>query len=178
VCYQVYGRNLLAFEWIQAGQPYFKFKVAKQGIYRIDAGTLASVGIDLEGTQPKRFQLFRDGQEQAVFIYGDKDGTFDVSDYIEFYADINDGKLDTELYRSAADQAHTLYSLYTDTAYYFVTILPLNSSKGRSKVNRIEGYCLSVSIRLSPILALVKTSSLKIFIIEEALSLPIQTHIT
>ncbi len=117
------------FEWIQSGQAYYKVKIAKQGIYRIDAATLAAAGIDVEGTQPKRFQLFRDGQEQAIFIYGDKDGQFDPSDYIEFYADKNDGKLDTELYKSASDHAHTLYSLYTDTAYYFLTILPASSPK-------------------------------------------------
>jgi hypothetical protein len=117
------------FEWIQSGQPYYKFKIAKQGIYKINAATLAAAGIDIQGTHPKRFQLFRDGQEQAIFIYGDKDGQFDQSDYIEFYADKNDGKLDTELYRSASDQAHTFYSLYTDTANYFLTIVPASSSK-------------------------------------------------
>lgn len=126
------------FEWIQAGQPYYKFKIAKQGIYRIDAATLASAGIDVGGTHPNRFQLFRDGQEQAIFIYGDKDDKFDPNDYIEFYADINDGKLDTELYRSVSDQAHTLYSLYTDTAYYFLTILPASSSKIGARMSELN----------------------------------------
>ncbi|NDC30429.1 MAG: hypothetical protein EBZ58_05725, partial [Bacteroidetes bacterium] len=117
------------FEWIQEGQPYYKFKISKQGIYRINASTLSEAGIDLAGTHPKRFQLFRDGQEHAFFIYGDKDGKFDPNDYIEFYADKNDGKLDTELYKNVSDQAHKLYSLYTDTAYYFLTILPTSSLK-------------------------------------------------
>ena len=115
------------FEWIQAGQPYYKFKITKQGIYRLNAATLAAAGINMEGIHPNRFQLYRDGQEQAIFINGDKDGQFDAGDFIEFYADKNDGKLDTELYRSAADQAHNFYSLYTDTAYYFLTILPASS---------------------------------------------------
>ena len=133
--------NVLAqpfgFEWIKPAQSYYKFKISEQGIFKIKANILESAGIDIAHTHPKRFQLFRDGKEQAIYIHGDKDGVFDSSDFIEFYADKNDGKLDVELYKSPTEQTHTLYSLYTDTAYYFITILP---DDGLQKVTRLTEF--------------------------------------
>src|ERR1043166_7877296 len=85
---------------------------------------LQQAGMPVNGIDPRRLQLFRNGQEQVVFVQGESDGVFNASDYVEFYADKNDGSLDAPLYRSAAEQPSTYYSLFTDTAYYFLTLLP------------------------------------------------------
>src|SRR5688572_25856709 len=100
-------------EWINFSQPYYKFQVAKDGIHRITYADLTAVGII--SADPRKFQLFRRGQEVAVFVSGQGDGTLDPTDYIEFYGQRNDGKLDTDLYKTPSHQVHTYYSLYTDT---------------------------------------------------------------
>lgn len=115
---QTYG-----FEWIKPWQPYYKFKIAKEGLYRIDSITLASIGLNLSAINPVRFQLYRDGEEQAVYVEGSGDGVFNSTDFIEFYARPNDGKLDAEFYQNPANQPHQYNSLITDTAFYFFTVL-------------------------------------------------------
>ena len=112
------------FEWIKPNTYYYKFKITKEGVYKIDSTLLASVGINLIGVNPNRFQLIRDGEEKAIFVQGDGDGIFNANDFIEFYANKNDGKLDVEIYQAASDQPHNYTSLITDTAFYFFAILP------------------------------------------------------
>lgn len=115
------------YEWIKNDQPYFKLKVVQSGIYRINPSTLSAAGVNLTGLNPKRFQLFRNGIEQAVFIHGESDGTMDPQDYIEFWGEKNDGRLDSQLYATTSWQPHTYKSMFDDTAMYFLTILPETS---------------------------------------------------
>jgi hypothetical protein len=112
------------FEWIRPYQPYYKIKIARTGVYRISQSTLAAAGINTLNLNTARFQLFRNGIEQPVFIQGDADGIFDVTDYIEFFGKPNDGAFDSLLYVNASNQPHTWQSLFSDTAIYFLTLLP------------------------------------------------------
>ncbi|MCU0440910.1 MAG: C25 family cysteine peptidase [Bacteroidia bacterium] len=112
------------FDWIKTYQPYFKFPIANSGIYTIDSTTLANSGLSLSGVHPKRFQLFVNGTEVPIFIRGQADGVFNSTDVIEFYAKPNDGKMDSMLYTPASAQLLDFKSLYSDTSYYFLTVLP------------------------------------------------------
>jgi hypothetical protein len=105
-------------EWIVAGQPYYKLKVWRDGIYRLDYNYLRS--LNAAGIAPTQFQLWRRGKEVAVYQGGNQ-ATLDATSYLEFYGQRNDGKLDREFYKNPADQAHQYYSFYTDTAAYFIT---------------------------------------------------------
>jgi flagellar hook assembly protein FlgD len=105
-------------EWIVAGQPYYKLKVWRDGIYRLDYNYLRS--LNAAGVAPTQFQLWRRGKEVAVY-QGGNPTTLDATSYLEFYGQRNDGKLDREFYKNPADQAHQYYSFYTDTAAYFIT---------------------------------------------------------
>ncbi len=116
------------FEWIKPYQPYYKFKIAQTGVYRLDSALLVSAGVNLTGLHPQRLQVFKNGVEQSVFIHGQNDGVFNSSDFIELYAEANDGELDKELYVSSTAQPHPWYSLITDTAAFFLTVLPDTSS--------------------------------------------------
>ncbi|RNI31986.1 hypothetical protein EFA69_05650 [Rufibacter immobilis] len=124
---QVYGN-----EWINYSQKYYKIKVPATGIYRLDYTYLQAAGIT--GVNPQNFQLYRRGQEVAIHVEGQADGSFDNNDFIEFYGEKNDGTLDRELYKDA-DRHHInpYYSLYTDTAAYFLT---WSSTPGK----RMEAY--------------------------------------
>ncbi len=116
---QVYG-----FEWIRPYQPYVKIKLIQEGVYRIQASELAG----FSSYNPRKFQLFKNGKEQAIYVSGELDGVFDPGDFIEFFGSPNDGMLDREMYRTPADQAQTFKSIFSDTAYYFLSVLPDSSS--------------------------------------------------
>jgi hypothetical protein len=115
-------------EWINYSQKYYKIQVAKNGVYRIDSTTLAAAGISLNSIDPRNFQLFNNGAQQYIYIQGENDGVFNGSDYIEFYAQKNQGKLDSLLYKNTAFLPNPYYSLINDTAVYFLT---WNSSTGK-----------------------------------------------
>jgi hypothetical protein len=107
--------------WINYSQKYYKFKVAETGVYRIDSDALLNAGIPLATINPANFQLFARGVEIPVFIAGSADGTFDATDFIEFYGEHNDGWLDEPLYGSAEKHPNPYYSLFTDTISYYLT---------------------------------------------------------
>lgn len=116
--------QLLGNEWIRPNQTYYKIKIWEKGVYKIDSNQLAQIGINLSGINPNKFQIFKNGIEQACFVQGESDGVFNSTDYISFYATKNDGVLDAELYKTNADQPHQFNSLFSDTAVYFFTIIP------------------------------------------------------
>jgi hypothetical protein len=113
-------------EWIVRGQTYYKIKIVKDGLYKLDYQYLTQAGIT--GVAPNQLQIWRRGNEVATYVGGNAT-TLDPSSFIEFYALRNDGRLDAELYKERADQTHPYYSFYTDTASYFLTWTP--SRQGR-----------------------------------------------
>jgi hypothetical protein len=109
----VYGN-----EWIVPGQQYFKLKLTRTGLYKIDYQYLAAAGIT--GVAPENLQLWRRGRELTRYVGGNTQ-VLDPTTYIEFFGQRNDGQLDRDFYKSPGDQPHQLYSYYTDTASYFIT---------------------------------------------------------
>lgn len=107
-------------EWILFGQPWVKIPVAREGLYRITYADLqqATGGI---AADPRTFRLFHRGVEQAIRVQGESDGTFNTSDYIEFFGRANDGIPDSTLYEKTSYQPHRYYNLFTDTTAYFLT---------------------------------------------------------
>ena len=90
-------------EWIDYSQKYYEIKVAENGIYRISFANLISAGIPVNSIDPRTFQVFGRGKQVAIFIQGELDNSFDPSDYIEFYAEKNDGWLVEELYKGSSN---------------------------------------------------------------------------
>ncbi|WP_192825078.1 C25 family cysteine peptidase [Rufibacter sp. LB8] len=124
---QVFGN-----EWINYSQKYYKIKVPATGMYRLDRAYLQAAGIS--DVDPRNLQMFRRGKEISIHVAGESDGSFDAADYIEFYGEKNDGALDRELFKNpTADHINPYYSLYTDTAAYFLT---WSATPG----NRMEAY--------------------------------------
>ncbi|GAB3326725.1 hypothetical protein GCM10027299_26090 [Larkinella ripae] len=108
-------------EWIGYNQTYYRIPVTQAGIYRLTASDLQKAGISLAAIDPVGFQLFRRGQELAIHVAGEADHQFDADDYLEFIGERNDGRQDSLLYRPMRAQPHPYYSLYSDTAAYFLT---------------------------------------------------------
>ncbi|NUM51391.1 MAG: hypothetical protein HUU48_09760 [Flavobacteriales bacterium] len=107
--------------WINYSQKYFKVKITQEGIYRLDSATLSNAGVPLNLIDARNLQLFGRGNEIALYIEGENDGVFNASDFLEFYAMQNDGWLDHVLYNGSINNPNPYYSLYTDTASYFLT---------------------------------------------------------
>ncbi|MEI6122447.1 MAG: C25 family cysteine peptidase [Bacteroidota bacterium] len=111
----------LGNEWISYSQSYYKVYVHENGIYRIGYNALLNAGVPLGSIDARSIQVFNRGVEQYIFVKGENDGMLNSGDYIEFYGERNDGKLDTVLYKSTARQPNRDYSLFSDSAAYFIT---------------------------------------------------------
>lgn len=113
---QTYGN-----EWINYGQKYYAFKVHSSGIHKIDYAALNSSSIPLSSFSSQNIQIFGREKEIPLHIEDGGDSSIDPGDYILFYAEQNDGWLDTTLYETASDVGNPKYSLYNDTIQYFFT---------------------------------------------------------
>jgi hypothetical protein len=145
----------LGNEWINYNQQYFKLKITQKGIYQLSSNNLKKAGFPTN-INPEKIQLFRNGQEQAIFVEGEEDKRLDETDFIEFYAEGNDGKLDSLLYAPTISQPHQYYSLFSDTASYFLTYRVDNQLGKRIKISqknntgnlKLEPFHLEESLQL------------------------------
>ncbi len=113
-------------EWIRYNQTYYKFKVGKDGVYRISKSTLEQAGL---GSVPvESLELWRNGELVPVYPSVNS-GVLPEDGFIEFYGKRNDGKPDRDLYRDPQNQHSDRISLMTDTAMYFLSVN--NNSSGR-----------------------------------------------
>ncbi|NTW31736.1 MAG: hypothetical protein HGB12_03775, partial [Bacteroidetes bacterium] len=109
-------------EWINYNNQYFRIFVYSDGIYRIDSTALANSGINVSNINPKNIQIFGRGVQQYIYIKGESDNHFNSGDYIEFYGEHNDGWYDYKLFANPSDQPNPAYSMFNDTAVYYLTI--------------------------------------------------------
>ncbi len=113
---QTYGN-----EWINYSQQYYSFNVVQTGLYKIDVQSLTAAGIPVASFTAGNVQLFGKEKELPLFIEDGGDNTLDPGDKIFFYAERNDGWLDSTLYDDPARMGNPKYSLYNDTIQYFFT---------------------------------------------------------
>lgn len=112
--------TLYGNEWINYEQSYFKIKVAEDGIYRIPYEQMQSAGIPVSEVPGRQFQLFHLGQE--VPLYSTSDNPFSAGDFLEFYGEKNRSELDRHLFTDPdGELLNPEYSLFTDSAAYFLT---------------------------------------------------------
>jgi len=108
--------------WISYSQPYYKIKIAQNGIYRIGQSALIFSSIPITSINHRRLQLWHNGQEEYIYVFDqNQNDTIDAGDYIEFYGEKNDGTFDTRLYANPQWQPNSRYSLINDTSVYFLT---------------------------------------------------------
>ena len=112
--------TLYGNEWINFDQSYFKIMVAEDGIYRIPQLVLADANLPLSQVNGDQFQLFHNGEEVPVYLT--TNGQLGNADFIEFYGKKNTSELDRHLFKDPdAEMMNPMYSLFTDTAAYFLT---------------------------------------------------------
>src|SRR5690554_1587032 len=108
-------------EWVNYQQKYYQFPVIEDGIYRISYQDLVDAGIPIQTISANQLQIFGKQKEVPLYVKDNGDNAINPGDYIEFYAEKNDGWLDSLLYNNPSDIGNPAYSLYNDTLYYFLT---------------------------------------------------------
>ncbi|MEO9803553.1 MAG: type IX secretion system sortase PorU [Reichenbachiella sp.] len=114
---------------------WYKIAVLNDGVHKIDYAFLSEVGLDIDGLNPTQLAIYGNAHngmltqrndaerpddlaENAIFVSGESDGNFDVGDYLLFY-----GKsLDHLSYDPAIDNFLFERNVYSDTAFYFLTL--------------------------------------------------------
>lgn len=141
---QPYGNEWIAFAGGQAysTQQYFRIGIWKEGVYRINYNDLQNSGVPVASWfSPDRYQIFHRGKEQFIRIQDQNaDNIFGPGDYIEFYGRGNDGEYDRELYDTIPSQPNPYFSLYNDTAAYFLTYNPFSTANRRMPVVSDNNY--------------------------------------
>jgi hypothetical protein len=142
---------------------WYKIGLANDGIYKLSYAFFQSLGIDMSTLDPRNIRIYGNGggmlpelaatgrkddlTENAIFVQGEGDGTFDVSDYVLFYGQ---GPHTWKYNASACPKFSHTYNIYSDSAFYFINvdlgsgkrILP-QSSSGLSPnkfVNTFDDY--------------------------------------
>lgn len=122
---------------------WYKIRVNETGIYKIDRNDLEAMGMNVSGIDPKNIRIYGNGAgmlpestdvpvpddllENAIYVYGENDGSFDQGDYILFY-----GEDPTKWMFNALSERFThKLNVYDDYTYYFIS-----ADKGPGK--RIE----------------------------------------
>lgn len=108
-------------EWIKYALTYQKFKIAQTGWYRISQSSLAAMGWGQVSAD--QFILWRNGQQVPLYT-SQATGPLVANGFLEFWAEANDGTTDQRLYRVTDHQLNDAWSLFTDSASFFLTVDP------------------------------------------------------
>lgn len=113
-------------EWINYNQNYFEFPITESGIHRINYSEInnavSDLGVNINSISNSGYQIFGREKEVSIeIIDNNSNGLIDSNDYIQFYAEANDGWLDHLVYDSIDFIADDYYSLFNDTIRYFLT---------------------------------------------------------
>jgi hypothetical protein len=111
--------TLVGNEWLEDGNIYHALEVWQDGVYQIQADHLTSLGISTSDLD--QVNLYCRGEQLPVTYVRN---TADDIVAVEFYGEKNRGQLDDQLYRysSGNEPLNPRYSLYTDTAIYWITV--------------------------------------------------------
>jgi hypothetical protein len=131
------GANEVKEDWMQMGQDYWIVPVVDKGIYRISADELIKKGFPgVEDTLNFQYELFSLGVPIAMLIHHDKENG--AVSYLEFYGEGDEGKSDDLLFKEEkSSRLNPLFSLFTDTAYYFLSWQQKTNESVR-QANRVD----------------------------------------
>ncbi len=114
---------------------WYKFAVDTTGIYKIDRSFLQNLGINVGQLDPRDIRIFGNGgallpmlnsefrydglQENAIYVEGEQDASFDANDYILFYAQGPEAWITNTVQSELTRHQNNIYN---DKAYYFINV--------------------------------------------------------
>jgi len=127
VGFKIYAQNSV----LSSGN-WYKISTPNTGIHKISYNELQAMGINVSSINPKNIRIYGNGggilpennsefryddlQENAIYVAGENDGSFDSGDYILFYAQ----GPNTWKYNSTTKKFNHYTNSYSDKAYYFI----------------------------------------------------------
>lgn len=135
---------------------WIKLGVTEKGVYKLDRSYLQSIGLPLDGVDPRKIQIYGNGGgmlpqansisrplgliENAITVVGESDGVFNEGDFVLFYANSPDQF-------TVNGQGSFIYqkNLYSDTTFYFLTIGKSDGLRVATTSNANEGTIISTS---------------------------------
>lgn len=128
-----FGQTFAPQSVLSTGE-WYKIGVTESGIYRLDQDFLNQLGISASSIDPRNIKIYGNGgamlsqrnsdfrhddlTENAIFVSGESDGSFDASDYVLFYGE----SAHTWRWNAPNERFTHDFHLYADTNYYFLTI--------------------------------------------------------
>lgn len=110
------------YNWISPNKTYLKLLIAEDGIYRITKQDFQKVRLETNAIDPRTVKVLYKGNEVPIFFQGEKDKTFNDSDYFDFYATRNYGGL-TKVHNVSNQVLYSTdeyYNQYSDTNIYWI----------------------------------------------------------
>ena len=153
----VSGQRIYHSNSVLSNGNWFEIAVKDPGIYKIDVAFLSSLGINMSNIASSSIRLFGNGgsmlpenniiprpddlYENAIMVFDGGDGVFNNNDYFLFYAPGPD-KWVTD---ASTLGFHHQKNLYSDKAYYFISINTPGSGKRISAVNNSLNPTITIS---------------------------------
>lgn len=139
---------------------WYKVSVNADGLYKMDYAFLQSLGMDPASIDPRNIRVYGNGggmlpqpnstprqddlAENAIFVSGENDGSFDSGDYVVFYGQ---GPDRWEYDPSACGNFSHIKNVYSDNTYYFITAskgpgkrLSTRESLGQSETHTVNSF--------------------------------------
>lgn len=131
---------------VLASGNWYKFSVDTTGVFKIDKNLLQQIGVSTNNLNPKKIHIYGSGgnmlpvlnadfryddlQENAIYIEGESDGSFDSGDFILFYAKgPHDWVVD-----ATNKTANHRQNIYSDEAFYFINVSSVDGKRIQQKV--------------------------------------------
>ena len=145
----VNSKNSFAQNSVLSDGEWLKLRVSETGVHKIDYNDLVEAGLAVENIVPEKIRLFANGSgmvpernsrermddliENAIYVYGEADGSFDNDDYILFFAE-SSTKWSYNLFKQIFEHETNIYD---DHTYYF---LNFNLTEGKRIENIPYSY--------------------------------------
>ncbi len=123
----------------------YKIAVVENGVYKLDRDFLRGLGLDVDRLDPSKIKIFGNGggvlpqensafrhedlYENAIFVSGENDGSFDEGDEVLFY-----GQQQHKIWLNEEGEISYSHNIYSDTTYYFISV---DGTDGK-RINTIE----------------------------------------
>lgn len=154
---QVSAQKKYGNEWINTSQTYLRIPVVETGIYKVTSSELRQAGFPIDSFPASSLQLFRRGKEVSIEINNNSGEKLNLEGYLTFLGEKNDGTLDSSLYVNPQAMPHNYYSLYSDTASYFLTYNKNNIPGKRIEISDSNSSKIVIDYHLDEVLQINTT---------------------
>jgi hypothetical protein len=109
------------YNWIDFNSTYLKIGTAEDGVYRLYKSDLENYGVNTSLINPRTFKLILKGKEIPIYVQGEGDGSFDDTDFIEFYGMKNYAEGNYRIVNEHNKPYSEYIDRYSDTTIYWLT---------------------------------------------------------